>query len=203
MARPPGVFVQPVTMTEGRRLQAEEKNVRSAVFSPGIARSDLAAAAQVSCRAASSFIAESAIMNCTPCRSATGVNLPPGFTRSYNCPARSVANPPRHPGPFHVPCSGGIGEGSRWWGFRQSGRTQYTDPPRTRSVRAPGGRAVRRRGTAKDPAAPARHPCPEVTPPDPRIGAPKQELHIHFHSVSAEDVAAILAKRNRLDGPHV
>ena len=128
MARPPGVFVQPVTMTEGWRLQAEEKNVRSAVFSPGIARSDLAAAAQVSCRAASSFIAESAIMNCTPCRSATGVNLPPGFTRSYNCPARSVANPPRHPGPFHVPCSGGIGEGSRWWGFRQSGRTQYTDP---------------------------------------------------------------------------
>ena len=54
-------------------LQAEEKNVRSGTSSPRIARSDLAAAAYVSCRAASSSIAMSATMNRSPWNSATAL----------------------------------------------------------------------------------------------------------------------------------
>jgi hypothetical protein len=27
-------------------------------------------------------------------------------------------------------------------------------------------------------------------------------LHLHFHGVSTEDVAAIIAQRNQPDGPH-
>ena len=40
-------------------------------------------------------------------------------------------------------------------------------------------------------------------PPRPAIGAPKQEVHLHFHGVTAEEIADILAERNRPDGPGV
>ncbi len=56
--------------SEAAHLAALEKKVRSAAFWPCIASSDLAAAAYVSCRADSSFIAMSAIMNCSPWNSA-------------------------------------------------------------------------------------------------------------------------------------
>jgi len=36
-------------------------------------------------------------------------------------------------------------------------------------------------------------------PQHPAIEAPKQELHLHFHGVTAEDVSAILARVNHGD----
>ena len=52
-----------IATSDAKHLQAEDRKVRSAIVAPAIARSDLAAAAYVSCLAASSFIAMSASMN--------------------------------------------------------------------------------------------------------------------------------------------
>jgi hypothetical protein len=35
--------------------------------------------------------------------------------------------------------------------------------------------------------------------PEPRVLPARQEVHLHFHGVTAEDVAAILARVNRDD----
>jgi hypothetical protein len=35
---------------------------------------------------------------------------------------------------------------------------------------------------------------PLTAPQRPAIGAPKQKLHLHFHGVTAEDVAAIIQR---------
>jgi hypothetical protein len=52
------------------------------------------------------------------------------------------------------------------------------------------------------PARPAADPAePLPAPQRPAIGAPKQELHLHFHGVTAEEVAAILADVNRDGSP--
>jgi hypothetical protein len=60
-----------------------------------------------------------------------------------------------------------------------------------RDVSVPASRQVPRR--AAEPLSAPRRPA---------IVRP-QELHVHFHGVSAEDVAAILAERNRPGGPRV
>jgi len=36
----------------------------------------------------------------------------------------------------------------------------------------------------------------DVVPPVARRSAPKQELHLHFHGVTADEVAAIIARQN-------
>ena len=94
---------------------------------------------------------------------------------------------PGPPGPSYA-SSGGIGEGSRWCGLRQSGRAQYTDPAETRSVRGPGGRAGRRRRVARDPAGPARRPCHKVTPrrgPAPVTGRAAPRIPRHGYADSS------------------
>lgn len=52
-------------------------------------------------------------------------------------------------------------------------------------------------------ALPGQAAEPLPGPRRPAISAPKQELHLHFHGVTAEDVASIIAERNRPDGPRV
>jgi hypothetical protein len=42
-----------------------------------------------------------------------------------------------------------------------------------------------------------RRPEPVPAPRRPAVEAPRPELHLHFHGVTAEDVAAILADVNR------
>ena len=47
-----------------------------------------------------------------------------------------------------------------------------------------------------------RHIYPTVAPQRQAIGGPR-EVYLHFHGVSAEDAATILAGRNRPDGSRV
>jgi len=61
--------------------------------------------------------------------------------------------------------SGDIGEGSRWCGFRQSGRAQYIDPAAKMHRSWTWWQIRQTRKPVRDPAAPARRPCHKVTPP--------------------------------------
>ena len=59
---------------------------------------------------------------------------------------------------------------------------------------APRGRPGHIRVTHLPPAAGPAEPLP--APRREAIGAPRPEVHVHFHGVTAEEVAAIIARQN-------
>lgn len=57
--------------------------------------------------------------------------------------------------------------------------------------------------TGRSPAPPPAAPAAVQDRPEPRALSARQEVHLHFYGVTAEDVAAILARVNHEDREHV